>query len=413
MSRISPLRLLAGLLLLVVAAWLAVSLEWVEVEMQPPNLHERDTDRFALAEKLLGRLGATVTRPGNLDTLPPPGARLLLDTREWDLFEGRAARLKAWVEQGGHLVASADLLDEEELEDWLPMHWDKRAPAPETAPTTPPGTPGSTKAGTKAPAGRPRLPDCLPLTDTAAPAGRGEALSVCAPRPARQSVDLLPDPEVRPQWQMVGSAGTEMLRVPVGQGSVTLVRPWSLMAGERLLQGDNALAFARMLQAGKGTAVWLVTEETGEPLPLWIWRRATFAVLLALAALALYLWRGAVRFGPLAPPVLVQHRSIAEQVAGTGRFLQRHGAASLHAAQCRALAEAARRRVPGAGGLTDYQRLLAIARASGLDDRALADALAAAPVRRPGALPATLALLETARRRLLARRIPAPEDKQP
>lgn len=398
MSRISPLRLLMGLLALAIVSWLAVSLEWVEVEVPRPKPPELEADRFFLVEKLLVRLGAAVTRPGNLDTLPPPGARLLLATTEWDLFDSRAERLKDWVEQGGHLVASADLLDEEELEAWLPMQLAPRKGAEPAARPLPRSA---------------RLAECRQLTDAAAPAARAESLSLCAPRLGYGDLDLVPEPPANPLWRLQGPAGTEMLRMPVGRGSVTLVRPWGLMAGERLLEGDNTLAFARMLQVGPGAAVWIVDDETREPLPLWIWRHAASAVLLALAALALYLWRGAVRFGPLVPAAVVQHRSIADQVTGTGRFLQHHGGAALHAAQCRALAEAVRRRLPGATAITDHERLLAIASAGDLDARALADAMAPGHAHRPAALPTTLALLETARRRVLARRPAASKEDPP
>src|SRR6185503_10625564 len=105
------------------------------------------------------------------------------------------------------------------------------------------------------------------------------------------------------------------------------------------------------------------------------------------------LWRGGVRFGPLAAPAPTARRSLAEQIRGTGRFALHHGGSeALHAASVRALDEAARRRVAG------YAALPAKARTD-------ADALAAAVynprARRPHDVRNTIALLETARRRLI------------
>jgi hypothetical protein len=191
-----------------------------------------------------------------------------------------------------------------------------------------------------------------------------------------------------------------MLRVPLGQGSVTAFGPDLLLQNAQVLQADHALALARALQLERGSVVWLVTEEARLPLLAWVWQNAWAAVLLALAAVALWLWRGAVRFGPVGATPAPQRRSMREQVAGTGAFLQQHGTAALHAAQMRALLEAARSRLPGFAQLAPAYAPQAIARATALDANALARALLPGP-RPPERLPAELELLEAARRRLL------------
>ena len=82
---------------------------------------------------------------------------------------------------------------------------------------------------------------------------------------------------------------------------------------------------------------------------IWIYGRPV--VVLAFALVGLALWRGGVRFGPLAAPPPTGRRSLAEQIRGTGQFVIRHnGGEALHSAAVRALDEAAQRRVVGLPG---------------------------------------------------------------
>ena len=131
-----------------------------------------------------------------------------------------------------------------------------------------------------------------------------------------------------------------------------------------------------------------------------LWRYGAPVVTLALTLLALVLWRGGVRFGPLAAAPDAARRSLVEQIRGTGQFTLRHGGwSSLHAASIRALDEAAQRRVPSYTSLSPVERVAALSRLTGLDRNALAAAVQ--PGRRSHDLRNTIALLEAARRRTL------------
>jgi hypothetical protein len=114
------------------------------------------------------------------------------------------------------------------------------------------------------------------------------------------------------------------------------------------------------------------------------------------------LWRGGVRFGPLASPPGTARRSLAEQIRGTGQFALRHGSGDpLHTASARALEEAAQRRVPGYAGLSASERTAALVRLTGVDQDSLAAALYHPGLRRSHELRSTIALLEAARRTLI------------
>jgi hypothetical protein len=156
-----------------------------------------------------------------------------------------------------------------------------------------------------------------------------------------------------------------------------------------------------MLQLAAGDRVWFLVDETRAPLLALLWQHGAPALVLALAALALALWRNGTRFGPrlLDPPLA--RRSIGEQVRRTAAFVARGGGAALHGASIRALEDEARRSIANyAGLLARRDRSDAIARKTGTDAVALAAAMSpmAQPDRR--SIAAAIHRLENARRAL-------------
>jgi hypothetical protein len=390
MSRVNGIRLLFALLLAAGLAWLVTATEWTEVDVTKPPRGEAAKNRLYALQSVLRTLGATVVKRQNLEAMPPAQARLVLQSRHWDLFPDRGRRLRQWVEQeGGHLVIPGSMVDHRELVDWLPVQIIEDAPKKRSEEAE------ATRPGRRTGPDR----DCRPLAepDEVAPAyADGRSYRVCVPR-YWERYKVAPGRVA--EWSLAGVAGRVLVRVAAGRGSVTVVAPWSLLDNANVLRADNALAAVAALQAGKGAQVWFVAEEAREPFFAWLWQQAWPAALLALAALALFLWRGAVRFGPGAAILERHRRSIAEQVGGTAQFLQRHGAASLHAAQLRALNETAARHLRRYPQLDAVQRAQALADATGVERPAIARALV--PGARSAAdLPADLHILETVRRRL-------------
>lgn len=372
--------------------WLASATEWVEREVDRHPRGEAATNPFFALQQLLVELGVRVERRESLEALPPAGATLLLHSFHWDLFPQRAAQLRAWVEAGGHLVLPAALARDDAL-DWVPVRVGKpRQPPPPASPGRPP-----------------RFRECRPLHEAGS-----EGLQPVAPRVlcAPPSLQDLQPAGATPLWQLRGPLGTELLRVPVGRGTVTVHAPFAFMHNKLLLRADNPLLAAAALQLRSGGVVWLVAEERRPALPALLWEHGRTAILLAAAALLAWLWRHGVRFGPAARVEPPERRSMREQLSGTGAFLRRHGPAALHAAQLRALQEAARARLPGYAALDGEQAVAALAQATGLDAAALRRALHPGRHRRPS-FPATLALLEEARRRLLHTSLSASAPTRP
>lgn len=406
LERQHALGAITTLVLGAAVVWFALNTEWVDEQVpdrvKGPDLRDPDLRLKQLAT----RLGARVSAPGNLDQLPPPGATLVLSSAHWNLFPERARRLERWVQAGGHLWLpyQGDL---DEALAWIPVKSEpitKPKPAANAAST--PNREDDDDDGADEPASAPSPPSgkgakpkCPGIGEPAhvTPVfGTHRLFASClyTREILRASVPV--------EWALFGQHGQVVARVPVGQGSVTLASAYMPWNNNQLLLSDNALLAAATLRLRAGQTLWFVRDEARPPLLSFLWSAGTPAVLLGALALAFALWRGAVRFGPRAAVLPTARRSIAEQIRGTADFVAHHGSAALHAAQLRALVEVARSRLQGFDALILGERAQAIAKATGLDAHALARAmnptLNAAYSRHPSA---ALALIETARRRML------------
>jgi hypothetical protein len=214
--------------------------------------------------------------------------------------------------------------------------------------------------------------------------------------------DIAFEPHRKLEWGLRDREhNLEFARVRVGRGTVTFIAgaPFS---GRSLFAGDNGRLFVAVTQLRRGDVIHFLTE-SDQPTLLELALRFGWPVLCLVAiALALGIWRGSVRFGPMAPPTETARRSLAEQIRGTGQFTMRIGSAgALHAATARALNEAAARYINAYEVLPGAERMQALATATGYDASSLAAALNYSSSGRSEHLRADLELLEAARRRIL------------
>jgi len=432
--------------------------EWVdETVPRAPTGKAADSATYAL-ERLLEATGAAVVARTELSSLPPAHATLVLLGWNWGLLPDRDQALRDWVVAGGHLVLSRWSVAALGTEGWIPVEPLKAPPRrdPDAAPARrPPEARAKTPVApflalVEEPCWRVREPPGLPVAYPPADHAVGLAPEAPAPEPADAPTDAPTDAAAAPaddgaqgagaapaepaglqmcaaDWTPLGSSapplwalgreapGSEILRIAVGSGSVTVMPGSNLLDNHHLVRGDNSLIALAALQAGTGSRIWLVADGGGGLLR-WIWQQGASAVLAALLALALWLWRAVARFGPpMATPRPVR-RSMVEQITGTADFLWRRSPGALHAAQLRALDETAARRLADYARLDGAARAGAIARATGYDAGALAQAMDGKAAARPAALGAALTTLELARRALSeapVRGRPAPASFEP
>lgn len=388
-SQLVTALVVAGIALLV--AWIAMNTYWDTVKI-PGLLHgEALTNPDYTASRLARQLGSTLeTLSDPLAPLPPAGAVLVLADTNLELQPERLRAIEDWVMRGGHLVIDqGDSLGDAELNHWagLEQRFVQRPRKKDGADGAGDAEPGPTE--------RERKP-CRIHAASGSVATQGD-YELCNFYLATRLHSAR-----RPDFALGDDDGLQVVRVPLGRGSLSLLDSRDTFGNRGLLRGDHALLFATLARLRPGATIWVLRGGGGPGLLGLVWNRAAGVVLLLLAALALALWRAATRFGPMrdAPPPM--RRSLRARIAGNARFLLAFGGGPtlLQAAQ-RALDAAFTRRLPNQARLAPAERVAALARLTGMPVDELTEALqgeargrAAQPTRR-------LALLELARRRLL------------
>ncbi|MFG6488736.1 DUF4350 domain-containing protein [Roseateles sp. BYS78W] len=399
--------LLAALLAVVGGWWLSVNTEWVETDrFRGAQGEARDNPVYAF-EQLLRRLGMAVEHHEALDTMPPPGARLVLLSNDWELVRERAGQLHQWVQGGGHLVLT-QVSDWEDtaLADWVPVD-EIKLKRPARAVATPAAPAASAVRGRRP--GR-AAGDLGTGLASAPPLWEGvEKLAVCRLFAEYRSLQVHKGQQADWTLKLTEAPGTtQALRVSVGQGSVTVLNlPWQVFDNRNALECDAPLMLAAAMQSMPGATTWVYLHEKRASFLPWLWQQGWVAIVAGLLALAAALWRGAVRFGPRLAPAPRLRRSISEQVRGLGAYLLGHGREALLVAQQRALAEVAARKLQRWSRLPVAEQAAAVAAATDLPVHDLLAALSARFCTRVQLL-RYLQVLESARRRLHG----TPEERQ-
>jgi hypothetical protein len=410
-----PGILLAGIALLV--AWIAKNTYWDETTIPMPLRNEAATNPFYAAQRFVENLGATSSWD-RFQRDVPTNAVIVVSSWHWDLAAGRRSRMEKWVEGGGRLVIDSSLVGgEEAFESWSGItrrHPQREsdedeeedegdetgAPEEESAERAEESPEQDEQASEEEnePARKPR--PCRRLHESVREVGsrRGAPadLELCSSEDFSQLTTTR-----RIAWAMQDDIGNQVLRTKVGKGSVTVINGMPFRY-RSFTDADHAELLVLAAQLRRGDEVHFLSEEDHASLLTLMWAFGSPVVLLSLALIGLALWRNSARFGPLAAAPESARRSLAEQIRGTGQFVMRFGGGkALHAAAVRALDEAAQRKVSGYRGLSTNERVEAVARLTGIEASTLAPAINHSGPRRSHELRQALALIETARRRIL------------
>ena len=358
-------------------AWVANHTYWTDTEVPMPLKGEALTNPFYAVERFAQALGARTQWNRGL-SLPPTNGVVLISAWDWDLTADRRLRIEQWVESGGRLVVDKSLITSTDaFERWSGIGQQNAV------------SPQQNKV-----AGEPAT-RCYTLDEKP---DSHDSYSICGIDVASSLKSTR-----RMSWALGrrDAGGLQVVRVKLGHGSVTLINGTPFVA-RGLLDDDNGRLFVAATQLRSGDEIHFFSENSHASLLELAWQLGWPAVCLLLILIALALWRGSARFGPLAAPTDIARRSLAEQIRGTGQFALRVGGGeSLHAAAARALNEVAALHISAYDRLPGTERMSALAQATGFEADALAAALHYSSSRRSEHLRTAVELLESARRRIL------------
>jgi hypothetical protein len=422
--------------------WIVSHTRFENIEVPTRLKGEAARNPFYGAIRFSEELGAEASWERVFAT-PRNDAVIVLNSWNWNLSRTRRERIEHWVEAGGRLIIDNSLIGEsDEFESWSGIGELKakrkkstfrdgtrdeqadededetdvddetveEAPADdaETAETAEPAESETTddfdaeEESEEADApdddsflGQLLPKDCPALTEDVSKR-QIKVCNVSHYRSLTSSRKIL--------WALRDGDKIQALRTAVGRGSVTVINATPFRFRGFLL-GDHPLLFATMTQLHHDDLVLFLTEEEHASLISLMWRFGAPAVLLMVACIVLGIWRSTSRFGPPVAATLSARRSLAEQIRGTGLFALRFGSGkALHAASLRALRDAAVRKFPRYDRMSSQERVDTVARASGVNGEDLRQAMNHIGVRSSHELRQAIAVLETARRRLLQKK---------
>jgi len=293
-------------------AWFFSTFERGPVTQRVPPSGEARVRDFLAAERFAERMGL---RSRELRSLPEleqlsPGI-LLMPNRRQAIDGERVARLLAWVQRGGHLVAEAELLGvDDPLLEALQV-----------------------KRASGEPQEKPAFPDRLSL-----------------------------EASIEPTFKVAD----KLVSFPRGRGRVTVATSLHF-ARNRLIGGEgHAELLWQVMQLAPAAEMQVFFRPEKLSLTGFLVQHASAALIAAGLLLGFWLWRIAPRFGPVAPDRPPARRRLLDHLRASGRFYWSQG---LRARLVLAARDAALRRIArsqpdftGASAHEKQQRLAALVR---------------------------------------------------
>jgi hypothetical protein len=403
-----------------IGSWVAFHTYWTDETVPTALQGEAATNSYYSVERLARALGIRTQKIASLRVLPPRDDVLLISDLTHDAARARLGSLERWVESGGRLAVTANVVwSTPALQTWsgiAPAHREPKQPAgaspglPNRGPLNRrPLNPGPSNSAQDPPLqilGK-REEDCAPMSVQTDGVSSGEIMHICSPASVFGFAS-----KRRPSWALSNDAGMQLLRVSIGDGSLTVVGPGFLLGPKAFLRRDNAQAFIDATQLERGGRLSIFSASVAEPLVAMLWRRAAPAVVFFGVAISLMILRHLPRFGPPAPVPAAARRSLAEQIRANARFAWRTGnLSSLRRAVLRSLDRSAGQRIAGYGSLTARRRAVEIGKRAGVDSTVLNSAMTEAAAGAPSVQRSAIVLLEQTRRAL--NKFPTDNGNQP
>jgi hypothetical protein len=297
--------------------WFLANYERVTEKQWVGYSGEARLNQYLAAERLLARMGVAarhVKTIPELKALPVNGTLILPDRREALTPDARLALL-LWVENGGHLIVEDE---------------NSRVPDPILDAF------GVARKPVKSPGKVPPLEARLPHAPAPMKVEMHSVQSIEAPQ-AKVRVD--------------GKHATHLAHFDRGRGRVTVVNDLDFLRNRSIGRLDHAEFLWQIVRFQPDTPTLFVFDNP-QKLSLLRWLADHAWPLGAAAALllAVWLWRVASRFGPVAPDPEPARRRLLDHLRASGRFQWSRRAERPRRGGARGRAAAPRARVSGPRG---------------------------------------------------------------
>lgn len=337
-------RIVVALALVVVAAaggwWFVTNFERATVEEWVGPASEARRNPLLALERMLTAMGLETRAARSISDLArlPPGGVLILGSRRQGIATRERQRILAWIAAGGLAIIDAEWPQEPDpLFDDLAID---------------------------------RASDEFSNRDVSEVALPGLDQKLRAELGGIGTLALYDGTAL---FEAGDHTGTKLIGLNYGRGRVAAFISFDLFTNRAIGREDHARLVWELVRwharetANAAPAVMIFNQPGKLSLWQWLVEHARY-LLVALAALVIaWLWRVAIRFGPLEPEAAPAERRMIDHVAAAGRFEWRHGGAARLAAASHASALGRLQRIePELAGAPPERAAEIIAPATGL-----------------------------------------------
>ena len=300
---------LGGALLGAGAWWFTQNFGFTEKDVYVGYSGEARVNPYFAARLLLERMGRRVQQ--KVDLSQPQalaeGATLVLAAGRHELDPPTLDALLAWVERGGHLVIGVETVDEH----------DALLAAVQVRAQWPPDDEDTHRAA--------RPPPALPREGVISDGDGGAVDEVVLEDGRRLRANLAPAPllvdlQDDSIWRHDSDGGARILALAWGEGRITLFATLRPFNNRNLGEFDHAELLWQIVAPARTPELYLVRHLETVSLPSWLAQHAPLSLIGIAVFIALWLWRVALRFGPLAPSPPRDRRSLLEHLRAVGRY---------------------------------------------------------------------------------------------
>jgi hypothetical protein len=286
---------LAAVLGVLAALWFFDTYEQVDSRVRVGASSAARANPYLAAMRFMERMefsASTIARPGDLDQIPA-GATLILLSRRAMVTPERAQALALWASAGGHLIVEPEPLRYRDV--MLDTLGIGRGQAPRTK---------------------------LPQTMTVVLPNAEHPLQVTSS--FRETLQLA---HVKPDLVVADAGGARLASLRHGAGRISIVTGFRRFTNRAIGAHDNAELLWQVLRlAPSNQKVLVLRAPLSAPILQWLQDHAIETIIAGLALLVLWLWRTAVRFGPIQPRNEPDRRQLLEHIRACGRFRWSNGA---------------------------------------------------------------------------------------
>lgn len=286
-----------------ITVWFLNNFERKTIEVETGMSAEARRNPLLAAQRLFERLGVDAHSEigrGLLDALPPPGDTLIVNG-VGPLGEERMQELHTWIEDGGHLMLDAGSGDARASDQFL------------------------AELGIEV--GR----DPLPVRLFSNTEHEGEAWFESYNDPVTAAFPRSPyliDEEDIADGGMTIDDRTHVLRLHMGQGSLTVLSDLQPITNANIGEHDHALFLLLLTAPAPGTSVHLLYDSNTPWIGSLLWSANPWLVASVAGLILLTLWAAGARLGPLQAPPQASRRDLLAHLDASAEFHWRHGLAS-------------------------------------------------------------------------------------